>query len=1034
MVVLKKRWEDDYKDRPLPNVTVEAVINQQPALTMLQRRKRFYANEVDKQIPDTHDTQGTQPAAKRRKGKGRNTKPPPSWHKDTPRDELDQYLADPMINISIYLNDPVAWWRDIGAKRFPRLCYMAVDFLTIPSAQAETERQFSSMGEMISARRSRLMCHVVGARIEIIRDRPQRKIWLSQTSYIKKIDLGISGFKRKGARVTAHQQRLFPTRDLLWITINGIPHINFYRAPDTAPVFDYITSLVPRGKLIIGGDINATVSTYEPGARNRAGGQVLADWSGESGMAFTGVPGQAKRRGGHVIDMVFSNIAYVDTVVDHTLASGSDHFPLLSWVPLEVRSARHERFRVKILPGDEERFQSILATGMASIAPLTDSSTAKDTEAFADRVAAVFTAAVNTAGTQVRDGATPSKWWNKECKQAAKDYREAEAEGFRLGRIELGYSAEHRHFLAVVRKAKKDYWRRIIDNANTDAALYKVVAWHKKESGLQPPPLIHEGRVVEDELGKAELLRQAVLNRFDSRDDLAGNPLEGWRSYEATLPWNTSTTLEEVEAHTIGVSSTSPGPDGITVDLLRLGWEASKGCILTLFQRCLQLGYFPQRWRHAEVAMIPKVGKKDMSSVRSWRPIALLSCLGKGFERLVAKRIAWIALQRGVLSPQHGGALPKRSTMDLVCALLHDVEIALSKGYVVTLLTMDVQGAFDALLKRRLLYRMRQQGWPLPLLRLIDSFLCDRAIRVRLGRSTTTDYAVSCGTPQGSPLSPVLYMLYLAELLKLDTERRFGYADDIGFYRISKSAEENIELLTGDVMQILAWGDENKVHFAPEKCEMIHITRGLSTANPPLEIPNRLRVEPVPLPTKGVKAPALRWLGVWFDRKLTFKRHVNERTSKALKLAWHLKHLANTKYGPPADMIRKAVITCVVPTALYGSEAWYAGRTKPRARAAANDHSEVRAGVGRFIEKIDYAFTVGGRATLPVWRTTPNRVVMRDAGLPTAEVALEQALYRQAWRLRTVDSKHPLAARQKLAYTKRAPTRETRSALYPKCR
>src|SRR5437762_2467522 len=121
--------------------------------------------------------------------------------------------------------------------------------------------------------------------------------------------------------------------------------------------------------------------------------------------------------------------------------------------------------------------------------------------------------------------------------------------------------------------------------------------------------------------------------------------------------------------------------------------------------------------------MLPKVGKKDKTSVCSWRPIALLSCVAKGLERIVAKQVAWTALTSGILSPQHGGALPKHSTMDLVAAFTHDVKAAMMLGKQVTMITMDVQGAFDALLPKRLLAWMTGQGWPLPLLQLIRSFL-----------------------------------------------------------------------------------------------------------------------------------------------------------------------------------------------------------------------------------------------------------------------------------------------------------------------
>ena len=141
--------------------------------------------------------------------------------------------------------------------------------------------------------------------------------------------------------------------------------------------------------------------------------------------------------------------------------------------------------------------------------------------------------------------------------------------------------------------------------------------------------------------------------------------------------------------------------------------------------------------------------------------------------------------------------------MDLVACFTHDVETAFAAGNEITMVTMDVQGAFDALLKNRLLERMTAQGWPLSLIWLVNSFLTDRHVRVRLEDATTPYHKVACGTPQGSPLSPVLYMLYLAELLAEDTTLRFGYADDICLYRATPSLEDNVQLLADDVNSII---------------------------------------------------------------------------------------------------------------------------------------------------------------------------------------------------------------------------------------
>ena len=358
---------------------------------------------------------------------------------------------------------------------------------------------------------------------------------------------------------------------------------------------------------------------------------------------------------------------------------------------------------------------------------------------------------------------------------------------------------------------------------------------------------------------------------------------------------------------------------------------------------------------------MPKVGKRDRTSTRSWRPIALLSCLGKGLERIVARRVAWVAVGHKVVSPQHAGALPKRSAVDLAAAFVHDVEAAWAKGKQVSMLTMDVQGAFDAVLKNRLLKRMAKQGWARGLLSFVRSFLSERTVRVRLGQATTPKYPVKCGTPQGSPLSPVLYALYLAELLNADTALRYGYADDINIYRASRSLDDNVRLLAEDVRSINAWGEEHKVFFAPEKVELIHLSRQLDTYAPAVVVNDSLSISPI-TPEEGGGQPALRWLGLWFDRKLTFKRHAIERTAKAKKIAQHIRGLARTTYGPPANALRKAAITCVLPTLLYGAEVWYSGRTKPERTG----RGEVSTRVGWHINALDKALFLTARGVLPV--------------------------------------------------------------------
>ncbi|KAK2752250.1 reverse transcriptase [Colletotrichum kahawae] len=303
---------------------------------------------------------------------------------------------------------------------------------------------------------------------------------------------------------------------------------------------------------------------------------------------------------------------------------------------------------------------------------------------------------------------------------------------------------------------------------------------------------------------------------------------------------------------------------------------------------------------------------------------------------------------------------------------------------------MDVKGAFDSVLRNRLILRLRQQGWPCGLIRLIFNFTSCRTARVRLEDTTTEDFPLSCGLPQGSPLSPILFLLYIADILANDQKLRFGYADDIGLLATSPSLVGNTAALSQEITQILNWGTDNKVKFDPAKCEAIHFSRKHNQSN------NLPDIQARELTIKASTKP-VRWLGVWFDKKLTFRHHVDTKVATAKKVAHFLRHLSNTKGGLPAAAALQAAIACVLLTALYGAETWYAGLKRPArnssttatSSSANNQAATVSTRQKGLVKRVEKVMTAAARAILPVWKTTPTSTLLRDAGLPTAKVALE---------------------------------------------
>jgi hypothetical protein len=131
----------------------------------------------------------------------------------------------------------------------------------------------------------------------------------------------------------------------------------------------------------------------------------------------------------------------------------------------------------------------------------------EEANAYAEALAGAFKAAIEGAGQVDKGKSKPALWWTQECKNAYKTYLASR----QLSDI---LTPEKKDLLTAVRRAKREYWRRNIDNANDDAALYKVIGWHKQASSLQAPPLAVIGRLVEDTTEKAEVLREEILDRF----------------------------------------------------------------------------------------------------------------------------------------------------------------------------------------------------------------------------------------------------------------------------------------------------------------------------------------------------------------------------------------------------------------------------------------------------------------------------------------------------------------------------------------
>ncbi|KXJ72203.1 hypothetical protein RP20_CCG018649 [Aedes albopictus] len=359
----------------------------------------------------------------------------------------------------------------------------------------------------------------------------------------------------------------------------------------------------------------------------------------------------------------------------------------------------------------------------------------------------------------------------------------------------------------------------------------------------------------------------------------------------------------------------APGHDGVKNWLLKHLPRKGYVVLSKIFSACFKLSYFPNDWKHAIVVAIPKANK-DTSVPTNYRPISLLPTLSKVFERVILTRIEKHLEVTRIIPNEQFGFQKGHSTSHQIVRLVKEVRRNFHQGKSSGLILLDVEKAYDSVWHGAILHKMLLGNFSMLILKMIRSFLKDRTFQVSVNGSTSDRKPVPFGVPQGSVLSPTLYNIFSADIVKINGVEYYFFADDTGFLVSHHDPAVVVDTLQEAQNSIQEYQRKWKVKVNPAKSQAIFFTRRRS----PRHLPQSQ------VSCGGVDIPwsqNVGYLGMTLDPKLKFGCHVANCLQKCDKLTKMLYPLVKRRSRLDRNLKVLLYKTVFRPTVAYGFPVWY---------------------------------------------------------------------------------------------------------------
>ena len=341
--------------------------------------------------------------------------------------------------------------------------------------------------------------------------------------------------------------------------------------------------------------------------------------------------------------------------------------------------------------------------------------------------------------------------------------------------------------------------------------------------------------------------------------------------FHPTVPYEVHSVIRKLK------SKSSSGIDGISTLVLKALPNNFIEGLSNLFNHSMAQGFFPTKFKTAKIVPIYKK-EGSRKSVEQYRPISLLCSMSKVLEKLIHKRVTKFLNKINFFPNTQFGFRKGLSTSHAISLLVNTITKSMNKKYKTLGLFLDFSKAFDLIDHKILLQKLSKCGIRGLANKWFESYLSNRTQQVQIdGILSSNICKVKHGTPQGSILGPLLFLIYINDLPNcLQFSKPLFYADDTNLLLSATLCDDLITKGNAELRNINEWVNSNKLSLNENKSHAVMFrTRNTRISG---------NLPKLYLGSKEIKfVENTKFLGVIISKNLSWKTHMTSIKQKLRK-------------------------------------------------------------------------------------------------------------------------------------------------------